>query len=108
MANEYVEKRDGGYWISGTRVSLDSIVYAYLRGEALESIARSFPVLKLDHIQGAISYYSKHQVDVDSYLQQHDREFEELRAQARRANPQLYSKLEESKKVGQVGQRLNP
>ncbi len=23
----YIEQRDGGYWIRGTRVSLDSIVY---------------------------------------------------------------------------------
>ncbi len=27
MAKEYVEKRDGGYYIAGTRVSLDSIVF---------------------------------------------------------------------------------
>ena len=32
MAREYVEQRDGGYWIAGTRVSLDSIVYPFLRG----------------------------------------------------------------------------
>ena len=108
MARENVEQRDGGYWITGTRVSLDSIVYAYLRGEAPESIARSFPVLKLEQIRDAISYYRSHQADVDSYLRQHDQEFEALRAQARQANPELYKKLEESKKIEQVSQRLNP
>ena len=43
MAKEYVEQRDGGYYLAGSRVSLDSVVYAFLRGESPESIAESFP-----------------------------------------------------------------
>ena len=43
MTKEYVENRDGAYRISGTRASLDSVVYAFLRGAAPESIAQSFP-----------------------------------------------------------------
>jgi uncharacterized protein (DUF433 family) len=108
MATEYIEQREGGYWITGTRVSLDSIVYAFLRGAAPESVARSFPVLNLEEVYGAITYYLSHRVEVDSYLQQHDPEFEALRAQARQANPSLHKKLEESKKVEEVSQRLNP
>lgn len=108
MAGEFVEQRDGGFWITGTRVSLDSIVYAYLRGEAPESIAQSFPVLKLEEIHGAIAYYRSHRGDVDSHLRQHDQEFEALRAQAQRANPGLYKKLEESEKVQEVSHPLSP
>jgi uncharacterized protein (DUF433 family) len=108
MTKEYVERREGGYWINGTRVSLDSIVYAFLRGAAPESVAQSFPILKLEEVYGAITYYLSHQAEVDSYLRQHDREFEALRAQARRANPSLHKKLEESKKIEEVSQRLNP
>lgn len=104
MATEYVEQRDGGYWITGTRVSLDSIVYAFLRGSAPESIAQSFPVLKLEEVYGAITYYLGHQADVDDRLRQHDREFEALRAQARQSNPTLYKKLEESRKSEKVSQ----
>src|SRR2546430_3859222 len=33
MANQYVEQRDGCYYVSGTRVSLDSVVYALMRSE---------------------------------------------------------------------------
>lgn len=97
MAREYVEQRDGGYWIAGTRISLDSIVYAFLRGAAPESIAQSFPVLRLEEVYGAITYYLGHQEDVDSYLRQNDREFEALRARAQQANPGLYKKLEETR-----------
>jgi uncharacterized protein (DUF433 family) len=107
MATEYVEQRDGGYWIASTRVSLDSVVYAFLRGASPESIAQSFPVLKLEEVYGAITYYLGHQADVDSYLRQQDREFENLRLQARQANPGLYKKLDESRKIENVSQRLN-
>ena len=32
MSKEYVEKRNGEYYIAGARVSLDSIVYEFLNG----------------------------------------------------------------------------
>jgi uncharacterized protein (DUF433 family) len=108
MAKEYVEQRDGGYWIIGTRVSLDSIVYAFLRGAAPESIAHSFPVLRLEEVYGAVTYYLSHKEDVDTHLGQNDREFENLRIQARHSNPGLYNKLEAAKKVEDVKQLLNP
>ena len=107
MRRDYVEQRDGGYWITGTRVSLDSIVYAFYRGAKPESIAQSFPVLKLEEVHGAIAYYQSHRTDVDSYLRQNDREFETLRKQARQANPDLYEKLEKAKKIEEVIQVLN-
>ncbi|MGD0791778.1 MAG: DUF433 domain-containing protein [Terriglobales bacterium] len=106
MAREYVEQREGGYWIAGTRVSLDSIVYAFLRGAAPESIAQSFPVLRLEEVYGAVTYYLGHQEDVNSYLRQNDREFDTLRAQARQVNPGLYKRLEAAKKVEEVKQQL--
>lgn len=33
MAKDYVEERNGGYYVANCRVSLNSVVYAYLRGE---------------------------------------------------------------------------
>src|SRR5260370_27735069 len=102
MATEYVEQRDGGYWITGTRVSLESVVYAFLRGAAPESIAQSFPILKLEEVYGAITYYLSHRADVDSYLRQHGREFEALRAQARRANPALHQQPAQSTQIPHI------
>ena len=40
MNKEYVEQREDVYWVSGTRVSLDSLVYAFLEGQTAESIAQ--------------------------------------------------------------------
>jgi hypothetical protein len=42
MAREYIEQRDGGYYFVGSRVSLDSVVYEFLRGESPEAMAQPF------------------------------------------------------------------
>jgi uncharacterized protein (DUF433 family) len=102
MAKDYIEKRDGSYWITGTRVSLDSVVYAFLRGESPESIAQSYPILKLEEVFGAIAFYLGNQPEIDSYLQKSEVEFEALRARSKKENPFLYKKLEE------VRQQLQP
>ena len=52
MSKEYVNLQDGSYRIRGTRVSLDSVVYAYRRGASPESIQRSFPALTLEQVHG--------------------------------------------------------
>ncbi len=97
MGKEYVEQRDNGYWIAGSRVSLDSIVYAFLRGSSPESITQSFPVLTLEEVYGAIAFYLGHQDEVDRYLREGEQEFEALRNRCRQANPLLYKKLEEAR-----------
>jgi uncharacterized protein (DUF433 family) len=99
---EYVERRDGGYWITGSRVSLDSIVYAFLRGASPESIAHSFPLITLEDVYGATAFYLAHQAEIDTYLRQGGEEFEALRKQTREANPVLYKKLEEARQRTQT------
>ena len=102
---EYVEQRDGGYWIAGSRVSLDSIVYAFLRGASPETISHSFPLITLEDVYGAIAFYLGHQGDIDIYLRQGEVEFEALRQKSREANPGLYKKLEEARQRMQTPSR---
>ena len=42
MAKEYVEERDGGYYVAETRVSLDSIVECFNEGLSPEAILGEF------------------------------------------------------------------
>jgi uncharacterized protein (DUF433 family) len=102
MSNEYVEQRDNGYFIKGSRVSLDSVVYAFLRGESPEGIADSFPVLGLEQIFGALAFYIANRETVDLYLAEGRREFETLRQRARAENPALYAKLDEARRMTRV------
>jgi uncharacterized protein (DUF433 family) len=50
MAKEYLEDRDGNYYVAGTRISLDSIVHAFLRGESPETICQNFELLRLEEV----------------------------------------------------------
>ena len=101
----YVEKREEGYWVAGTRVSLDSIVLAFLDGLSPETIVTEcFPVLTLEQVYGAITYYLAHRAEIDRYLQQADAEFDALRQATRSADPQFYAKLVQAQRQLQTPQ----
>jgi uncharacterized protein (DUF433 family) len=102
MIKEYVEERNGGYFIAGTRVSLDSVVHAFLRGESPEGIAESFPVLGLEQVFGALTFYTANRDVVDRYLSEGRREFDMLRQEVQRKNPALYAKLAEARRRSQT------
>ena len=93
MNKQYVEKIEGVYQLAGTRVSLDSIVYGFWRGQTAESIAQSFPVLTLEHVYGALTFYLANQSEIDAYLNAAEAEFEALRQATREQDPMFYQKL---------------
>jgi uncharacterized protein (DUF433 family) len=103
MSNkEYIEQRNGGYYIKGTRISLDSVVYAFRRGSAPESIQRSFPLLTLEEVYGAIAFYLANEAEIDEYLKKQAEKFEELGKASRAAHPELYAKLEKARQEALV------
>jgi uncharacterized protein (DUF433 family) len=82
MAKEYIEERDGNHYVAGTRISLDSIVHAFHRGESPETICQNYDVLRLEEVYGAIAYYLANQRDVDAYLIGQNEKWEEGRRNA--------------------------
>jgi hypothetical protein len=48
---EYVEEREGCYYVTDSRVSLDSIVYAFRRGESPETINAQSKLVRTDIIR---------------------------------------------------------
>lgn len=94
MAKQYVEQHDQGYWIAGSRVSLDSVILAFLDGLSPETIvAECFPTLTLEQVYGAIAYYLAHRAKMDAYMRQADAEFETLRQATHAADPAFFKKL---------------
>ena len=94
MEKAYVENHDGGYWVSGTRVSLDSVVLAFLQGLSAETIVgECFPILTLEQVYGSIAYYLAHRAEIDSYLKQEDAEFETWRRATQGIGRELSEKL---------------
>lgn len=96
--NPYVEKIEGAYRVAGSRVSLDSIVYAFLEGQTAESIAQAFPTLALEQVYGAITYYLAHTSEIDAYLAEGEAHYEEMRQKHRRADPMFYQKLADARR----------
>jgi uncharacterized protein (DUF433 family) len=90
---QYVEQQDKGYWIVGTRISLDSVVYSFLGGESPESIAQNFPLMSLEQVYGAITFYLANRELVDAYLEEGEAEFRQLQELCKERSPLLYQKL---------------
>ena len=99
--SQYVECRDDAYWITGCRVSLDSVVFAFQQGQTAESIAQSFPVLSLEQVYGAIAFYLANRDNIDEYLAKNVTEYETKRRAAREADPTFYQKLADARRQAQ-------
>ncbi|MDZ8237470.1 MAG: hypothetical protein RMZ69_09915 [Nostoc sp. ChiQUE01a] len=58
-----------------------------------ESIAQNFPLLSLEQVYGAITFYLANRELIDHYLKAGEQEFEKLQESFRHNNPLLYQKL---------------
>jgi uncharacterized protein (DUF433 family) len=83
FSKSYVrEESNGALRISDTRVSLDSIVYAYLDGASTECIHEQYPAVSLEEIHGALAFYLANRKEVDEYLKRQEKLWEEFRRKA--------------------------
>jgi uncharacterized protein (DUF433 family) len=69
MGGNYIERRETGLYIAGSRVPIDRIVSEYRKGEDARTIQAHFPTLSLDQIEGAIAFYSSHKDEVDRVIE---------------------------------------
>ncbi|NJK70322.1 MAG: DUF433 domain-containing protein [Microcoleus sp. SU_5_3] len=100
-AKSYVEYRNEAYWVEGTRISLDSIVYAFQNGLPPESIVQSFPLLTLEQVYGAIAFYLANRSEIDAYLAAEEAAFDAMPQPLQTTDPVLYSKLMAAKSARQ-------
>jgi hypothetical protein len=66
MDREFVERRDDGFYLVGSRVPLDCVVREFREGQSPEAIRSDFPTLSLEQVYGAITFYLGHKDQVDS------------------------------------------
>ena len=59
---------DGIVRVGDTRVTLDSVVWAFRAGATPEEIAQRYPTLRLRDIYSVVSYYLHQTEEVDAYL----------------------------------------
>ena len=78
----YLDIRNGGYYLAGTRIGLDVIVRDFQEGKSPEDIWRAYPSSgRLAQIYGAITFLLEHPEVVEQYLQDQDRLWEQLKPQ---------------------------
>ncbi|NMF86567.1 DUF433 domain-containing protein [Nodosilinea sp. P-1105] len=70
---------DGVVRVSGTRVTLDTLVAVFKQGATAEEIVYRYSSLRLGDVYASIAFYLNHQEDVETYLQQRQQQGQEIR-----------------------------
>jgi len=90
---DHIVNSGGTLLLAGSRVSLDSIVYEYLRGESANSIAESFPSVTPEAIEQALVYFREYRAEVLDYLRLRQSEFSRLRSDSLETQQELFDRL---------------
>jgi uncharacterized protein (DUF433 family) len=93
----YIEQREGGYYVAGTRASLDSLVYAFRSGESPETIQQQFPTLSLEQVYGAIAFYLGHQAEVDANIREGEGLVHQTIAPLSTRRPEAFQRLQRAR-----------
>lgn len=70
---------DGVVHVGHTRVTLDTIVAVFKQGATAEEIIHRYPSLKLGDVYATIAFYLNHQLEVEAYLKQHQKQAQDIR-----------------------------
>ena len=70
---EFVERRDGSFYLIGSPVSLARIVYEFRNGETPETIQSNFSTLSLEQVYGAITFYLGNKEEVEKDMAERQR-----------------------------------
>ncbi len=97
--SQYVELRNGGYYISGSGVSLASVIEAFRQGTSPEIILQDFPQIgSLAKVYGAITFILEQPAIIESYLVEQDRLWDELERK-HPLSPEMVARFEEGRKL---------
>ena len=75
------EDAHGVLRVGKTRVTLDTLVYAFHNGCTAEEIAQQYPSLDLADVYSVIAYYLRRRGEVEAYLEQRRHQSERIRRQ---------------------------
>ena len=73
--------------VSGSRVTLDTIVAAFWQGATAEEIVQQYPPLDLADVYAIIGWYLRHRDEVASYLREREEQAAAIRREVERRFP---------------------
>ncbi|HTX39439.1 MAG TPA: DUF433 domain-containing protein [Bryobacteraceae bacterium] len=92
MSKEFVERREAGFYLVGSRIPIDRVVWEYRNGETAETTQSHYPALTLEQVRGAIAFYLDHKDEVEQVIEQRRRE-EEAYIAAHPTPPEIEEKF---------------
>ena len=73
-ASPYIEARNGGYYIAGTRIGLNVVIFDFRDGDSAEAILQAYPSIgSLAKVYGALTFILEHPGEIEEYLAEQDR-----------------------------------
>ena len=72
-------------------------MYAFRNGLSPESIVQSFPLLTLEQVYGAISFYLANRAFIDAYLLEEEAAFDAMPQPLQADDPGFYRKIVSAK-----------
>jgi len=96
MSREFVERRDGSFYLIGSRVPLAHLVREFQRGESPEAIRSHYPTLSLEQLYGAITFSLGNKEEVERDIAERERLEDEF-TKDHPAPPDLKQKLERAR-----------
>jgi uncharacterized protein (DUF433 family) len=81
------QDEQGTIRVKASRITLDTILAAFKKGETAEEISESFPTLDLADIYSIIAYYLHHQEQVEAYLGEQDSKSAQIRQKIEKQYP---------------------
>lgn len=83
-----LSRREGGtIHVTGSRVTLDTIVACYEQGDSAEEVAEAYPSVDLAQVYGVITYFLAHRDEIREYLREREEQARALRAKIEREFP---------------------
>jgi uncharacterized protein (DUF433 family) len=104
MDRDFVEQRNDGFYLVGSRVPLDCVVREFREGQSPEAIRSDFPSLSLEQVYGAITFYLGHKDQVENDMAARER-VEDAFSEEHPAPPDLKEKLERARRQTEAQQR---
>ena len=92
MTKDYIERREGSFYLIGTRLPLARVVYEFQNGAAPEAIRLDYPTLSLEQVYGAITFYLANKEEVERDMVERRRVQEEVI----KAQPSLPPELQQN------------
>jgi len=96
MNREFVERRDGSFYLAGSRVPLAHLIREFQHGELPEAIRSHYPTLTLEQVYGAITFYLGSKEEVEADIAERERVEDEF-AKTHPAPVDLKKKLERAR-----------